>query len=160
MFTTSAEGVSVNLCVWALALFHPWGMLIVATDWEESHHFFLWRLRIVELLGSAVLPAGSKMLPYSLSTFYLLFFPVHSILLCLVPGILVAARLIICINGKCNTMLRDLISSLGSWAKPPPVKHFYLWGLEQLPWVLGWVYSSWSQPYGGRTPGQVPGTVS
>lgn len=30
--TTSAKGVSVELCVWALALFHPLDVLIVAVD--------------------------------------------------------------------------------------------------------------------------------
>lgn len=36
-FLTSAEGVSVNLCVWALALFRPSGVFIVASRWEEPH---------------------------------------------------------------------------------------------------------------------------
>ena len=53
-----------------------------------------------------------------------------------VPRILVAAGLIVYINWKCNLMVRDLISSFGSRADPPPGKHLYfgLWSsfLESL----------------------------
>lgn len=165
IFIISAEGVSVNLWAWALAFFHPLGMLIVATDWEEYHHFFLWRQQIVQL-GSAIftsvaccqLDLSCFPIPLAFYVYILLFWVTVSC--CLVPRILFAAGLVVDINWSFNMLFRDLISTLGSGAKPPPLNLYYFWGSVWFSWILGQVHPSWSQPSRGRNRGQVPGPVS